>query len=112
MSTSKKWNKLCQVVDADYLGGHKLRLKFNDGLQGVFDFTDYVKKGVFRPLMDPKKFTQFGLMYGTIVWKPRAGGMELDIAPEYLYQRVFDGLKTKQKKHGFNYFSAESWPQS
>lgn len=109
MATSKKWNKRCEIVDADYLGGHQLRLKFNDGLQGVLDFADYVKKGVFRPLMDPKKFTQFGLIYGTIVWKPDRTKMELDIAPEYLYQRLYDGLADKTKKHGFNYFSTNSW---
>ena len=103
----KKRNTFCEIVDADYLGGHKLSLKFNDGLQGVLDFADYVKKGVFKPLTDPKKFTHFGLVYGTIVWKP--DGMELDIAPEYLYQRLFNGLKLKNKQHGFNYFSAKSW---
>ncbi len=109
MTKPKKWNKRCEIIDADYLGGHKLRLKFNDGLQGVLDFTDYVKKGVFKPLTDPKKFTHFGLMYGTLVWKPEGRGMELDIAPEYLYQRLFDGLADKTKKHGFNYFSTKSW---
>ena len=96
----------CEIVDADYLGGHKLRLTFNDGLEGNIDLSDFVKGGVFKPLKDPHKFTQFGLIYGTIVWK--SNGHELDIAPEYLYQRVFDAKRGK-KKHGFNYFNADSW---
>lgn len=110
MASKKKIDKMCEVVNADYLGGHKLRLTFNDGLAGNIDLSDFVKDGVFKPLKDPKKFTQFGLIYGTIVWKPN--GSELDIAPEYLYQRVFEGLRSKSKKHGFHYFSAESWQTS
>lgn len=102
----KKNNEFCEIIDADYLGEHKLRLKFNDGLNGEIDLADFVKEGVFKPLQDTKKFTQFGLIYGTIVWKP--DGMELDIAPEYLYQQVYNAGHGK-KKHGFNYFSAESW---
>ena len=106
MASKIKTSALCEIVDADYLGGHKLRLTFNDGLKGTIDLSDYVDEGVFKPLKAPKKFTHFGLIYGTIVWKPN--GMELDIAPKYLYQRVFDGLRGK-KKHGFDYFSAASW---
>ncbi len=97
---------MCEIVDADYLGGHKLLLKFSDGLKGEIDLTEHMNKGVFKRLKDPKKFTQFGLIYGTIVWKP--DGMELDIAPEYLYQQVYDAKKGR-KKHGFDYFNKESW---
>ena len=108
MATKKKKSTLCKIIDADYLGGHKLRLYFNDGLSGNIDLSDFVKEGVFKPLKNPDKFTQFGLIYGTIVWKPDRTKMELDIAPEYLYQRVFD-TKRGKKKHGFTYFNADSW---
>jgi hypothetical protein len=110
MASRKKISSMCEVIDADYLGGHKLRLTFNDGLKGTIDLADHMTKGVFKKLEDPKKFTQFGLIYGTIVWKP--DGMELDIAPEYLYQRVFDAKRDKNKKHGFSYFNADSWKES
>lgn len=106
MPSKQKNLEMCEVVDADYLGEHKLRLKFNDGLSGDIDLSDYVSKGAFKPLEDPKKFTQFGLIYGTIVWKQ--GGIELDIAPEYLYQRVYD-TKLGKKKHNFGYFNEKSW---
>ena len=97
---------MCEVVDADYLGAHRLRLRFNDGLEGEIDLADHMKKGVFQPLLDTHKFMQFGLIYGTLVWKPE--GKELDIAPEYLYQQVYNQLP-KKAKHGFNYFNANSW---
>ena len=94
-------------MDADYLGNHRLRLRFNDGLEGDIDLAEHMKKGVFKPLMDPHKFTQFGLMYGTLVWKPN--GRELDIAPEYLYQQIYNSLPSGTAKHGFDYFNAASW---
>ena len=102
----KRTGNICELVDADYLGGHKLRLKFNDGLKGEIDLSDYVRKGLFRGLEDPKNFMQFGLIYGTIVWKQN--DTELDIAPEYLYQKIYDAKKGR-KKHGFSYFNASSW---
>ena len=109
MATKEKISKLCKIIDADYLGGHKLRLTFNDGFKGSIDLEDFVNKGVFRPLRDTDKFIQFGLIYGTIVWKPK--GKELDIAPEYLYQKAYNAKKGK-KKHGFNYFDESSWEDS
>lgn len=98
---------MCEIVDADYLGGHRLHLKFNDGLEGDIDLAGHMTKGVFQPLADEGKFTQFGLIYGTLVWKPN--GSELDIAPEYLYQQIYNSLPEGSAKHGFSYFNASSW---
>ncbi len=103
MAKTEKWNKRCKVTDAEYLGGHKLHLWFNDGLDGVVDLSDLVTKGVFKNLKNTKNFTAFALMFDTVVWMGK-----LDLAPEYLYQRVYDAKKGK-KKHGFNYFNSESW---
>lgn len=105
MSLKRKLSTPCEIVDADYLGSHTLRLHFNDGLKGDIDLSDYVSKGVFRPLLDIKRFKQFGLIYGTIVWKP--DGKELDIAPEYLYWQVHQSKK--RAPWGFSYFSPESY---
>lgn len=105
MATKSKASHFCKIIDADYLGGHKLRLTFNDGLKGTIDLSDFVTEGVFTPLQDPNKFIQFGLIYGTIVWKPDRE--ELDIAPEYLYWRVY--RSKPRAKWGFDYFSPESY---
>ncbi len=100
--------KLCEIVDVDYLGGHRLHLRFNDGLEGSIDLSDFVKRGVFKPLEDPKKFTQFDLIYGTIVWKPDRE--DLDVAPEHLYWQVH--RSKPYAKWGFDYFTPEHYQQS
>ncbi len=76
-------NNCIKVEDVEYLGGLKLRLAFNDGAVGEFDFTELTKKGVFRELADPYKFIQFGLQHGTLVWSEY-----LDISPEYLRSNI------------------------
>ena len=71
---------LPEVVDVDYLGEHKLFLRFQDGKEGKIDLSDLVKEGIFSKLQDRKQFIQFGLEHGTLVWSN-----QLDISPEYLY---------------------------
>ena len=75
--------KIPHVVDTDYLGGFKLRLLFDDGKQGVFDFAELFGKPAFAGLKDRYQFIQYGLEYGTIVW---ANGM--DISPEFLHNSI------------------------
>ena len=71
---------LPRVVDVDYLGEHKLFLRFQDGKEGKIDLSDWVKEGIFSKLQDRRQFVQFGLEHGTLVWSN-----QLDISPEYLY---------------------------
>ncbi len=75
-------NKLCKIVDAEYLGGHSLRLTFNDGASGEVNLAD-MNKGVFAPLSNPAKFRQFSLENGVLCWDDN-----LDIAPEFLYRKI------------------------
>ena len=57
-------NELIWVTAAEYLGGHKLGLSFNDGSRKIFDFSPLIKK------------------FPTVSWE----NGEIDIAPEYLYE--------------------------
>ena len=77
--------KIVQVRDVQCLGGHRLRLRFDDGTSGEIDFSRERWKGVFAPLADPAYFAQVELdeELGTIVWPNGA-----DIAPETLHRWV------------------------
>ena len=74
---------LPQVIRAEYRGGHTIRLRFNDGLEGVVDFTEWLEGPVFDALKDPEYFERFFLDGGTIAWPNGA-----DIAPETLHERA------------------------
>ena len=68
------------------LEGHRLRLGFDDGTEGVVDIARMVPfEGVFAPLLDPSIFAQVRVNaeLGTIVWP---NGADLD--PAVLHQRA------------------------
>ena len=72
---------LPEVIDAEYRGGHKIHLTFNDGSARTIDFRPWLKKGpVFEALKDEAFFRRFFLDGGTVAWPNGT-----DIAPETLY---------------------------
>lgn len=80
--------KLVHVTEVRYLGGHRLRLRFEDGASGQLDFSNEEWRGVFAPLADAEYFSRVELdeELGTIVWPNEA-----DIAPETLHSWVVSG---------------------
>jgi hypothetical protein len=73
-------NELPSVIRAEYLGGHRIRLIFNDDVRKTIDFRGWLDGPVFEPLKDPAYFARFFLDGGTVAWPNGA-----DIAPETLY---------------------------
>ena len=73
------------LVKATWLGGHRIRLEFEDGCAGVLDMADRRWRGVFEPLRDVARFREFRLdrELNTIAWPTGA-----DLAPEYLYEQA------------------------
>lgn len=71
------------VVRADYEDGFRIRVVFNDGLEGTVDFAEWLDGPVFVPLREPEYFRRFFLEGGTVSWPNGA-----DIAPETLYAKV------------------------
>ena len=71
------------VIRAEYRGEFRIRLVFNDGLEGTIDFFDWLSGPVFEPLKDPACFAHFFIEGGTVAWPNGA-----DIAPETLHERA------------------------
>jgi len=77
---------LPQVVEAEYQGGYRIHLVFNDGRKGTVDFQQWLEGPVFEPLKEPAYFKRFFLEGGTVAWPNGA-----DIAPETLHERAAAG---------------------
>ncbi|HEV8324730.1 MAG TPA: DUF2442 domain-containing protein [Myxococcota bacterium] len=74
------------VVYAEARDGHRLLLRFDDGVEGLYDVAAAVPfEGVFAQLRDPAYFAQVRLDHeaGTVVWP---NGADLD--PVVLHARV------------------------
>lgn len=68
-----------EVVRAEYAGGYKVKLWFNNNVTKVVDLKSSLKGLVFEPLKDLAFFKRFTVKYNTIEWENGA-----DFAPEYL----------------------------
>ena len=74
------------VVEARYVSGYVLWLRFKDGTAGEIDLTEVLWGEVFEPLKDLDFFKRFYIdpECETITWPNGA-----DLAPEFLH----DGVK-------------------
>lgn len=68
------------VIRAEYRGGYRIRLTFNDDVRKTVDFARWLQGPVFEPLKDQAYFQRFFIDGGTVAWPNGA-----DIAPETLY---------------------------
>lgn len=73
------------IVEARYVAGHTVWLRFRDGASGDIDLSRALIGPVFEPLRDPAVFSQFQLHpeFHTLVWPNGA-----DFAPEFLRNNV------------------------
>lgn len=72
--------KFLHIIEAKYLDGHRVWLKFSDGTEGQVDLGNELHGPIFEPLKDPEFFQQFTLEGHTLTWPNGA-----DFAPEYLH---------------------------
>jgi hypothetical protein len=72
---------LPSVVRAEYRGGFRIHLTFNDLSERTVDFRRWLQGPVFEALKDPAYFRKFLIDGGTVAWPNGA-----DIAPETLYE--------------------------
>ena len=80
---------LTHVLEASYRGGHRVWLKFNDGLEGEVDLSAELSGEVFQPLRDPVYFAVFRVDH-TLNWPNGA-----DFAPEFLHDLVREANRAR-----------------
>jgi len=74
---------LKDIVEARPAGGHKLYLRFEDGVEGEVDLSKLIEfKGIFEPLRDVREVANVRVdpEQGTVSWP---NGADLD--PDVLY---------------------------
>jgi hypothetical protein len=77
---------LHDVVEVTHHGNHRLRLRFDDGVEGEIDLAPkFQSDAVFAPLKDPRYFGRVRIERdgGTICWPNEA-----DIDPVVLYSWI------------------------
>ena len=76
---------LIKVTKLERLAGLRLRVRFNDGSEGVHDFTELVNEPgpMLEPLRDAAYFSRVFLEFGAPTW-PNG----FDIAPEWLHREM------------------------
>jgi hypothetical protein len=73
------------VMEARYVSGYVVRLKFRDGTEGDIDLKSELTGPMFEPLLAIKQFKRFRVddEFHTLVWPNGA-----DFAPEFLHDNV------------------------
>jgi hypothetical protein len=76
---------MIKVAKIKYLGGHRLRATFSDGMAGDYDFSDLVAGSgpMAEPLRDPAYFARVFLEDGAPSW-PNG----FDAAPGWLRREI------------------------
>ena len=89
MSTHRRF---VHVVEARHTGGHRVWLRFDDGVAGEVDLATYLDGEVFAPIRSPEAFGRFVLGDArTLTWPHGA-----DFAPEFLHDLVNRVTATKR----------------
>lgn len=84
---------LPSVVRAEYRGGFRIRLTFNDLSERTVDFRPWLQGPVFEALRDATYFREFFVEGGTVAWPNGA-----DIAPETLYEAATAERKRARRR--------------
>jgi hypothetical protein len=71
------------VVEARYVRGYVVWLKFSDGAAGEIDLVGELDGQVFEPLREIEYFKQFSIVLHTLAWPDGA-----DFAPQFLRDRM------------------------
>ncbi len=73
------------VIEARYVAGHVVWLRFRDGTSGEIDLAPALRGPIFEPLRNPEIFRQFRIHpdFHTLAWPNGA-----DFAPDFLYELV------------------------
>lgn len=75
-----------QLTNAEYIDDYRIKVIFDDGMEGVINMEKELWGEVFEPLKDISQFKKFVFdsELRTIIW-PSTGA---DLAPEFLYEKA------------------------
>ena len=80
-----------KITAVKLLPGYRLWLRFDDGVEGTVDLSDYVGQGVFALWNDPAAFAAVRVgETGDLVWSD-----QVDLCPDSLYLKI-TGLKPEE----------------
>ena len=73
------------LLEARYLHGHTVWLRFKDGTAGEIDLSTALRGPIMEPLKETAYFKQFSIHseFRTLVWPNGA-----DFAPEFLHDNI------------------------
>jgi hypothetical protein len=73
-----------RIVELEVLDGFRIRVRFEDGTEGVVALADDLVGPVFEPLRDPEMFCKVTLdEFGVPSWPNGA-----DLAPDAIYEQL------------------------
>ena len=81
-----------RITSVDPLPEYRLKLRFDDGVEGSVDLSTEAGKGVFAAWSDPKQFAKVRLEHGgrALAWPG-----EIDLCADALYLEV-TGMKVEE----------------
>jgi len=59
------------IVRVEQVSDYKLKLSFSDGVERVIDFEPFLRRSrnpMIRAYLDPRKFADFRIEYGNLMW--------------------------------------------
>ena len=77
---------MIRIVEATPLDGYRLRVRFNDGQEGIYSVEPERRGGVFKKLKDLSVFNAVGISsdFGCVEWP---GG--IDLCPSSMHEEMF-----------------------
>jgi hypothetical protein len=87
---------MIRVIAAEPLSDCRLKVTFNDGVNGIFSVEPERRRGVFLKLLDPRVFNAVAINpdFGCVEWP---GGA--DLCPDTMHQ-VVTGAEPEKELHG------------
>ena len=78
---------MLEVTAAEYIDQFRIRIRFNNGDEGIVNLADSLWGPMFEPLRDPTVFRRFEVsdVLHTITWDNNA-----DLAPEHLHRKMIE----------------------
>jgi hypothetical protein len=78
---------MLEVTSAEHVDGYKIRLRFNNGEEGLVDLKECLWGPMFEPLRDVSVFKRFTVseVLHTVCWENEA-----DLAPEFLHEKMVE----------------------